>query len=177
MNTTAAPTAKDEPRDQFVIGRLPAVDVNAGDVLPTGPGFLISKAWVHEGAIIALYGTNDKLIGWIDTHTWTNGHVYRDQILPDRLIAAAPGFPVTAENGLGHIADGMTLRDWFAAHADISSLDFGDEKTAAKATGISYALGENPTPHELVLFSARVNAALRYALADAMIAQRSKGGE
>lgn len=25
-----------------------------------------------------------------------------------------PAFPVIAENGLGHISDGMTLRDWFA---------------------------------------------------------------
>lgn len=28
-----------------------------------------------------------------------------------------PAFPVIAENGLGHIADGMTLRDYFAAKA------------------------------------------------------------
>lgn len=28
-----------------------------------------------------------------------------------------PAFPVVAENGLGHIADGMSLRDWFAGQA------------------------------------------------------------
>jgi hypothetical protein len=28
-----------------------------------------------------------------------------------------PAFPVVAENGLGHISDGMTLRDYLAAHA------------------------------------------------------------
>jgi hypothetical protein len=28
-----------------------------------------------------------------------------------------PAFPVVAENGLGHVADGMSLRDWFAGQA------------------------------------------------------------
>lgn len=28
-----------------------------------------------------------------------------------------PAFPVVCENGLGHISDGMTLRDYFAGQA------------------------------------------------------------
>lgn len=28
-----------------------------------------------------------------------------------------PAFPVVASNGLGHVSDGMTLRDWFAGKA------------------------------------------------------------
>jgi hypothetical protein len=33
----------------------------------------------------------------------------------DDINTGGPAFPVVAENGLGHIADGMTLRDYFAA--------------------------------------------------------------
>lgn len=28
-----------------------------------------------------------------------------------------PAFPVTAENGLGHVSDGMTLRQYYAGQA------------------------------------------------------------
>ena len=59
--------------------QLPAVEVMSADTLPSGDEYLISKAFVHEGAIIALYGTNDKLIGWIDTNAWMKGRVYRER--------------------------------------------------------------------------------------------------
>lgn len=32
-------------------------------------------------------------------------------------IENPPAFPVIAENGLGHVSDGMTLRDYFAGQA------------------------------------------------------------
>jgi len=60
---------------------LPAVKVHPADTLPSGSDHLITKAWVHEGCLIALYGTNDKLIGWIDTHDWLKDKVYRDRLL------------------------------------------------------------------------------------------------
>ena len=67
--------------DGVPAGYLPAVKVLPADTLPSGPDHLVSKAWVHEGCAIALYGTNDKMIGWIDTHEWVKGRVYRDSLL------------------------------------------------------------------------------------------------
>lgn len=66
-----------------------------------------------------------------------------------------PAFPVTAENGLGHIADGMSLRDWFAGQAMIAAL--------------STAHG-SPSLAETV----RACAVASYAAADAMLAERAK---
>lgn len=76
LTGTATPNPEGEPS-----GYLPAVKVQPADTLPSGPEHLVSKAWVHEGCAIALYGTNDKLIGWIDTHEWVKGRVYRDSML------------------------------------------------------------------------------------------------
>jgi hypothetical protein len=68
----------------------------------------------------------------------------------------------------------MSLRDYFAIHSDTSQFNFGDAESAARAAGISDPPAADATSHELVLFSARVNAALRYFLADAMLAERAK---
>ena len=61
--------------------KLPAVEVNPPDTIPSGDEYYIARAMVHEGSIIALYGTNDKMIGWIDSHAWTKDHVYRDRFI------------------------------------------------------------------------------------------------
>jgi len=37
-----------------------------------------------------------------------------------------PAFPVVCENGLGHVSNGMDLRDWFAGQALVGWLA-GDE--------------------------------------------------
>lgn len=61
-----------------------------------------------------------------------------------------PAFPVVCENGLGHVSEGMSLRDWFAGQA-ISNPKFLELKPEAAA---AYA----------------------YWYADAMLAERSKPG-
>lgn len=62
-----------------------------------------------------------------------------------------PAFPVIAENGLGHIADGMSLRDWFAGQA------------------LNQANREIWSEHKPEDVVARC-----YMLADAMLAERQK---
>lgn len=60
-------------------------------------------------------------------------------------------YPVVAANGLGHVADGMTLRDWFAGMA---------------IQGINAHLGERIQPE--------IAASWAYADADAMLKERAK---
>ena len=42
-----------------------------------------------------------------------------------------PAFPVIASNGLGHISDGMTLRDWFAGQF-LASVVIEDKNVEAR---------------------------------------------
>lgn len=65
-----------------------------------------------------------------------------------------PAFPVIAENGLGHVGDGMSLRDYFAGQALIGL--YADNDCDAS--------------------SYDVNAASAYEQADAMLSERAKGG-
>ena len=68
-----------------------------------------------------------------------------------------PAFPVIAEHGLGHISNGMTLRDWFAGQAMIGLLS-------------------NPKI-DLIDKNIYVDTAIQtYKLADAMIAERGRLG-
>lgn len=53
-------------------------------------GRLIARAHVHEDCAIVLYGTNDKPIGWIDTHAWLKGRVYRDHLDPSPTVSGEP---------------------------------------------------------------------------------------
>ena len=62
-----------------------------------------------------------------------------------------PAFPVIAEHGLGHISNGMTLRDWFAGQALV---------------GYLAQPGPNADDSEI--------AKMAYVRADAMIAERNK---
>jgi len=71
------------------------------------------------------------------------------------MIMAAenpPAFPVIAENGLGHVSDGMTLRDWFAGQALV---------------GECAAQGDTVQPVDWIVKRA-------YAFADAMLAARGQ---
>lgn len=65
-----------------------------------------------------------------------------------------PAFPVIAENGLGHVASGMTLRDWFAGQVLAGFM-------SAKA----------------MHFHPDHDAAYCYKVADAMLAARTKGDD
>lgn len=58
-----------------------------------------------------------------------------------------PAFPVIAENGLGHISDGMSLRDWFAGQA---------------MPGLMHRCLDEELPREA------------YRIADLMLAERAK---
>lgn len=68
-----------------------------------------------------------------------------------------PAFPVIAENGLGHVADGMTLRDWIAGQA---------------LQGLIVATVGRTKPLEGEDIMALSKGA--YAFADDMLAERSK---
>jgi len=67
---------------EAIIGTLPAVTIRSMETMPNGDAHLVSQAWVHEGCVIEIRGTNDKAIGWIDTHEWLFGSVYRHHLLP-----------------------------------------------------------------------------------------------
>ena len=69
-----------------------------------------------------------------------------------------PAFPVVAANGLGHITDGMSLRDWFAGMALL--------KARGKLYSEDYD-GPIPTMEEDVAEGC-------YRMADAMLKERDK---
>lgn len=69
-------------------------------------------------------------------------------------IDGGPAFPVTAENGLGHVSSGMTLRDHFAANA-------------MNALVAQHVRGHLSYGNEIEM------ARRSYEIADAMIAARS----
>lgn len=49
-----------------------------------------------------------------------------------------PAYPVIAENGLGLVSDGMTLRDWFAGMAMQGLLVRYGDQSALGCAGLSY---------------------------------------
>lgn len=81
-------------------------------------------------------------------------------------------FPNPCGQNLHHYNDsqkGMTLRDYFAAHAD----GFSDQVTAefaAQATGLEVT--ESHDGSEVALFWSKADAIYKYMQADAMIAAR-----
>jgi hypothetical protein len=74
-----------------------------------------------------------------------------------------PAFPVICENGLGHVSDGMTLRDWFAGEA-----------LAGEMASQSVETGEwsNTATDRYLIDRAR----LLYRFADAMLVARAIDG-
>ncbi len=72
-----------------------------------------------------------------------------------------PAFPVIAENGLGHVSDGMSLRDWFA----------GQALTSAKELLFSTQGGAITGWPESVNVAAEI-ASRAYLIADAMLVAR-----
>lgn len=71
-------------------------------------------------------------------------------------IENPPAFPVIAENGLGHVSEGMSLRDWFAGQALVGVI-----------SGCVMACVEYSE------FEAAEDA---YEIAAAMLAERAKAG-
>jgi hypothetical protein len=75
-----------------------------------------------------------------------------------------PAFPVVAENGLGHVADGMSLRDWFAGQALAGMMSGGFKPNEAMDDDPEWeGQKDYKTPFALVA----------YRIADAMLAERN----
>ena len=88
-----------------------------------------------------------------------------------QAATGGPAFPMIADNGLGHVSTGMTLRDWFATHAP-KEVNFPSSAEAAEFVGIPVpAAGDIEANMAL---SAAISAKISYAWADAMLAERSK---
>ncbi|MET0439174.1 MAG: hypothetical protein ABW043_16945 [Devosia sp.] len=77
-------------------------------------------------------------------------------------VANPPAFPVIAENGLGHVSDGMDLRDWFAGRAFAACF--------SNATGFG-DLDRHEKDAQYAELAVEV-----YAAADAMLVARSATG-
>ncbi len=72
-----------------------------------------------------------------------------------------PAFPVIAENGLGHVSEGMSLRDWFAGQVLAGAMN-----TPTYWSGhLEHSLKTTP---EAV-------AERAFKIADALLAARAKG--
>lgn len=84
-----------------------------------------------------------------------------------------PAFPNPNDCKLGE--EGMSLRDYFAATVAISENDFPDLPVASsKMIGSLCPNNSTENPEEWVRWVAAVEALIRYAKADAMLAEREK---
>lgn len=87
------------------------------------------------------------------------------------LDNGGPAFPAHPEH-YDNDSTGMTLRDYFAIHADLSKMEFNSMSALVEFVG-----EEEPDSIDdayVMGLGARVNAKLRYLLADAMLAERKK---
>lgn len=78
-------------------------------------------------------------------------------------------FPIIGAENTNYVHDGMTLRDYFAAHAD----GFSDQSTqefAAEVTGLTMPNRRNG--YDVALFWSKADAIYKYMQADAMLAAR-----
>ena len=80
--------------------------------------------------------------------------------MPDKIKDGGPAFPTTEEHGFNNGEPGMTLRDYFAAHAPI---DVADANEAFYRTH-----GRNPRTSEML----DTLVVLRSRYADAMLKAR-----
>ncbi len=91
-----------------------------------------------------------------------------------------PAFPLDRENALMPVTDmggrdvssGMSLRDYFAAHADIADYKIGSLERAAAFVGIEAPQADDV--EALMYLGAALQAKLRYMFADAMLAARKQ---
>ncbi len=92
----------------------------------------------------------------------------------DQINTGGAAFPVTYEGGNNngdspYFHKGMTLRDYFAAHAD----GFSDQVTAefaAQTTGLE--VPESHDGYEFAIFWSKADSIYKYMQADAMLAAR-----
>lgn len=92
----------------------------------------------------------------------------------DQINTGGAAFPVTFEGGNNNgdspfFHQGMTLRDYFAAHPD----GFSDQVTqefAAEATGLT--MPDRHNGYDVALFWSKADAIYKYMQADAMLAAR-----
>jgi hypothetical protein len=83
-----------------------------------------------------------------------------------------PAFPVVAANGLGHIGNGMSIRQWFATFAPMPS-----EDQIAMYEKIDRSRNPHNDPHKPKIRTRyEIIAYLRFEYADAMVAEYEKGG-
>lgn len=89
--------------------------------------------------------------------------------MTDHLNTGGAAFPIIAHENTNYIHEGMSLRDYFAAHAD----GFSDQVTAefaAQATGLE--VPESHNGNEVAIFWSKADAIYKYMQADAMLAVR-----
>lgn len=85
-----------------------------------------------------------------------------------------PAYPRPASEVAMHDPqEGMSLRDAFAKDVDVSQYQFPSYESAAKALGLDDPPVESSLP-EAIAFSVKVQARLRYMIADAMLEERGK---
>ena len=92
-----------------------------------------------------------------------------------KLDDGGPAFPlvVRSHDGQDVGIQGMTLRDYFAAHSS-GIPDEASDKVIAAYLGLDSPDGETPA-RERFLWLLRANAEWKYLEADAMLAERAKG--
>lgn len=95
-----------------------------------------------------------------------------------------PAFPISASTGDPrdgvYLREGMSIRDYFAAHETLADWDDSDafmsKETGEILAGPMPAGGWSGNKIEMFQWEAKLSAALRYILADAMLTAREKGG-
>lgn len=97
-----------------------------------------------------------------------------------KINTGGPAFPFAYKTSDGinetvHINEGMTLRDYAAIHADLDKLEFATLDSILEFVGAA-APEHDITMGEIIELSAKAAAKVRYAYADAMIAEREKVG-
>ncbi len=80
-----------------------------------------------------------------------------------------PAFPCPADD-LRFQELGMSLRDWFAVRVEVNAYSFPDADTAARVMNIDPPFDDSAS--EQMRFGFRLQAAIRYAIADAMLEAR-----
>lgn len=97
-------------------------------------------------------------------------------VKPDGGLAFPhPGTPRSTDDFAFYPEPGMTLRDYFAAQADVSDYKMSDTSKLCAFVGEPEPDRDEPDYiAKMIVVSTKAAAKLRYMLADAMIAERDK---
>ena len=90
--------------------------------------------------------------------------------MSDKRLTGGAAFPVVCENGLGHISNGMTLRDWFAGMALQGRLA-NSHIQAQQEKSLSDAIKAG---NEDAFLGLKWETEWAYWIADAMLKEREK---